>query len=283
MKSIIALTIFFALTSAIFASDIVKSGEILYFSGDKLLLGSGEIVNLKKNYILRLNNNITTKFEIKSGQIAYAKLNPETLEAVSVDIYDSSVKNKTKLENLYINEFTILNKKPLKKNEYLNIVLKGAPKKLARLNILGLMPGIKLKETSAGEYKASFKILTGYDISNATLIAELADKDKKVSAVYSGISFAATAPIINETSPQNQSISKIDNPNIFISYKSPGTLIDVSRCAMIVNGVPVSCFKNTSMMFYKPESLPHGKNTVKAVITDLAGNVTYYSWSFYLC
>lgn len=272
----------FILASFAFASELIKSGEILYFANDKLLLNTGEIVNIEKNALLRINNNAAQSLEIKAGQMAYAKLNPRTLEAKIIDIYDSSTKDKTRLNGLYINEFTVSDSRPLRKNETLSIILKGTPKKFAKVNVLGLAPEIPLKEVSPGTYKGYFKILSGYDINNATLIATLKEKEKKVSAVYSGISFAATKPDILETSPENGALSTINDPNIFVSYKSYGTLINTPACVMYVNGKEVSCFKNNNMMIFEPKGLPYGKNTVKLIITDMANNTTYHSWSFYI-
>lgn len=272
----------FILAFSAFASDIVKSGEILYFANDKLLLNTGEIVNIEKNAVLRINNNAAQSLEIKAGQMAYAKLNPQTLEAVSIDIYEGFAKNKTRLNGLYINEFIVSNSRPSKKNETLSIILKGSPRKNAEVNILGLAPYVPLKEISPGTYKGYFKILSGYDLNNATLIATLKEREKKVSAVYSGISFAATKPDILETSPKNGSTSTINDPNIFVSYKSYGALINMPACAMYVNGKEVSCFKNNNMMIFEPKDLPYGKNTVKVIITDMARNKTYYLWSFWI-
>lgn len=283
MKKIYILFFYiFILASSAFASEVIKSGEILYFANDKLLLNTGEIVNIEKNAALRINNAAAQSLEIKPGQMAYAKLNPRTFEAVSIDIYDSSIKDKTRLNGLYINEFTASNSRPLKKNEILSIILKGSPKKNAEVNVLGLAPHMPLKEISPGIYKGYFKILSGYDINNATLIATLKESEKKVSAVYSGISFAATKPDILETSPKNGSTSTINDPNIFVSYKSYGTLINTPACAMYVNGKEIFCFKNNNMMFFEPRGLPYGKNTVKVIIADMANNTTYYSWSFWI-
>lgn len=270
----------FILISSAFASQLVKSGEVLYFANNKLLLNTGELVDIKKGAVIRVNNKIQKIPEIKSGQMAYAKLNPHTFEAVSVDIYDSSIKDKTRLDGLCINEFIVSYSKPLRENETLNIMLKGTSQKKAQVNVLGLASQIPLREVSPGNYKGYFKILSGYDISNATLIATLKDSEKEVSAVSTGLSFAATKPVILEASPKDNSVSTVNSPYIFISYKSYSALINTLACAMYVNGKEISCFKNNNMMLFEPKKLPKGRNTVKAIITDTAGNKTYYGWSF---
>jgi len=272
----------FILLSSVFASEVIKSGEVLYFANNKLLLNTGDLVDIEKGAVIRVNNKIQKIPEIKSGQMAYAKLNPRTFEAVSVDIYDSSIKDKTRMDGLYINEFIISYSKPLRENETLTIMLKGTPQKKAQVNVLGLAAQIPLREISPGNYKGYFKILSGYDINNATLIASLKDSKNEVSAVSTGLSFAAVKPVVLEISPKDDSISTISDPYIFISYKSSGALINTPACAMYVNGREVSCFKNNNMMLFEPKNLPRGKNTIKAIITDTAGNKTYYGWSFYI-
>lgn len=294
MKKISILTIIFLLlllnSSLLFSNPIINnespitnSGELIFFEKDTVVLDTGEIFKTNEKTIFFLNGYAVDGSKIQTGQIVYLKINSENYKVESLESYDNKIKSQTKLKNLGIHSLKILNKEPLKKGEYLRIVLKGTPYKKAYFGIMGLVHNVPLKETSHGVYQGQLKIQEGYDLNYGALVGFLEYNKEKVSNITAGFQMAATPPEITQISPTPNSKCALRKPDIFVVIKSIGALIDPVNCQIYVNGKEAkhNTQKTVNLILYKPsEDLPYGKNYIRVKIQDQAGNVVFKEWGF---
>ncbi|MFH1454549.1 MAG: hypothetical protein ABIH00_11320 [Armatimonadota bacterium] len=274
--------LFLVILKPAYSHEIVKSGEIIYFKNNKILFDTGDIVDVEENAPIIVNGSYVPAFEMKPSLMGYARINPSNLKAQSIDIYDNTVKGPTKLHNLYISKIEANGKLPLRNGEKLTVFIKGTPKKYASFSIMGIKRDIPMKEIYPGTYKGVFKVISGTDTRNGVVVGKLKDKNNEVSAIYPDICFAPGKPEIISVSPESGGRVFLSEPYIYATYKSPGTYIDASRCAMYLNGVEVPAQRSTNLIIYKAENLRYGENNVKIIITDMAGNVSYKKWRFFV-
>lgn len=263
--------------------DTHANGELIFFEKDTVVLDTGEIFKTNEKTIFFLNGYAIDNSKIQTGQIVYLKINPENYKVESLESYDNKIKSQTKLKNLEIYTLKILNKKPLRQREYLQVILKGTARKKAYFDIMGLVHNLPLKETSPGVYQGQFRVKEGCDLNYGVLVGFLEYNKEKVSNITAGFQLAATPPEITQTSPAPNSKCALRKPDIFVVIKSIGALIDPVNCNIYINGKEAkrNTQKTVNLILYNPsEDLSYGKNYVKVKIKDRAGNVISKEWSF---
>ena len=94
----------------------------------------------------------------------------------------------------------------------------------------------------------------------------------------------ATAPVLSDVRPDDNSSSSDRTPGISVAVTDAGTGVDPARISLAVDGIDVTAhtsFASGRITYVPPADLAYGRHTVTAGASDRAGNAAPpLSWSF---
>jgi len=266
---------------------VLRWGELLQCGKGKLLLSSGELIQTTERTRILRNGLPSSPDCLAVGDRIFVNLPEEGGAALSIESLDSALFGKQvspPSSGAVIWKLQHSARRPLRREEVLNITMKGSAGATASCRLTGTGVEIPLKEKSPGLYQGAWKVREGCDLGRGALIGSLKKGTHSAAPFISNeLSLAPSPPLIEQRSPAPGSTVVLRRPSLFVVCTSPAGVLDPSGFRLWLNGRDLSfrASRSGNLLFYSPdEDVPSGKNEVKLRMRDRAGNVIENRWSF---
>jgi hypothetical protein len=263
-----------------------RAGTIAAVSPSAFVLQNGYVVTPDKSTDITLNGQPAALGDLKVGDNATVRLNPDTGEKRQIIVARASPTTPGPAGAAQITDVTISAKGPLRAGDAFVVTLHGTPGGRAVFDIGTYLTGIALPETAPGTYTTRYTVPAGINFSRTTLYGRLTVGTTEAPRAEAPQLVAVTtaAPQIVDIAPPDGQVVNNNKPSIYATYRSPTDVgINPSAVRIEVNGLDVTASSTRTDQFitYSPgAALPDGKVTVKVTIADNAGNPQQRSWSF---
>ncbi|MFH0801647.1 MAG: hypothetical protein V2A78_04595 [bacterium] len=262
-------------------------GELLQGGKGKLLLSSGELIQTTEQTRILRNGLPSSPDCLAIGDRLFVTLPEEGGAALSIESLDCALFGKQvspPSPGAIIWKLQHSARRPLRREEVLNITMKGSAGGAASCRLVGTGDKIALKEKSPGLYQGSWKVRDDCDLGRGALIGSLKKGTHSATPFISNeLSLAPSPPLIEQRSPAPGSTVFLRRPSLFVVCTSSAGVLDPSGFRLWLNGRDLSfrAARSGNLLFYSPdEDVPSGKNEVRVRVRDRAGNVVENKWSF---
>ena len=255
-------------------------------SPSAFVLQNGYVVTPDKSTDITLNGQTAAIGDLKVGDNATVRLNPDTGEKRQIIVARASPTTPGPAGAAQITDMAISAKGALRAGDAFTVTLHGTPGGRAAFDIGTYLTGIALPETQPGTYSTRYTVPPGVNFSRTTVYGHLtvgATEAPRAEAAQL-VAVTTTPPQIVDIAPPNGQVVNNSKPSIYATYRSPTDVgINAQSVQIEVNGLDVTAASTRTDQFitYSPgAALPDGPVTVKVTIYDNAGNKQSRSWTF---
>jgi hypothetical protein len=263
-----------------------RAGIIAAVSPSAFVLQNGYVVTPDKSTDITLNGQTAAVGDLKVGDNATVRLNPDTGEKRQIIVARASPTTPGPAGAAQITDVAISAKGALRAGDAFTVTLHGTPGGRAAFDIGTYLTGIALPETQPGTYSTRYTVPPGVNFSRTTVYGHLtvgATEAPRAEAAQL-VAVTTTPPQIVDIAPPNGQVVNNSKPSIYATYRSPTDVgINAQSVQIEVNGLDVTASSTRTDQFitYSPgAALPDGPVTVKVTIYDNAGNKQSRSWTF---
>jgi hypothetical protein len=263
-----------------------RAGTVAAVSPSAFVLQNGYVVTPDKSTDITLNGQPAALADLKVGDNATVRLNPDTGEKRQIIVARASPTTPGPAGAAQITDVAISAKGPLRAGDAFVVTLHGSPGGRAVFDIGTYLTGIALPETAPGTYTTRYTVPPGVNFSRTTVYGRLTVGTTEAPRAEAPQLVAVTtaAPQIVDIAPPDGQVVNNNKPSIYATYRSPTDVgINPSAVRIEVNGLDVTASSTRTDQFitYSPgAALPDGRVTVKVTIADNAGNQNKREWSF---
>jgi len=265
-----------------------RAGTIAAVSASAFVLQSGYVVQPDKGTQITLNGLPAAIGDLKVGDSATLRLNPDTGEKRQILVSRAVPSTPTPAGAAQITDIAVLARGALHAGDTFTVTLHGTPGGTATFDIGTYVQGLPLPELSGqpGTYATTYKVPDGVNFGHTSVYGHLtvgATTAPRAEAPQL-VAVTTTPPQIVDIAPTYGMTVNSNKPSIYATYRTPTDIgISVSTVRIEVNGLDVtpSATRTDTFITYSPSvALPDGPVTVRVSVADNAGNVTTRSWSF---
>ena len=176
----------------------------------------------------------------------------------------------------------------LQPGQQIRITLDGTPGGQASFHITGVTEELPLQETDAGHYVGQWTVPTEQDIqvSQASVVGSLKVGERAAAprTAPQFVSIDTVWPVLRDPSPERDSHVESMRPNISAAFDDRnGSGVNPAKIRLLVNDEDVTADATVTRSFvlYSPKDpLPPGRQHVRLLVPDRAGNVAEITWNF---
>ena len=265
-----------------------RAGTIAAVSPSAFVMQSGYVVQPDKSTQISLNGQPAALGDLKVGDSATVRLNPDTGEKRQILVSRAMPATPTPTGAAQITDFGITARGALRAGDAFGITMHGTPGGSATFDIGTYVTGQPLPEQSGapGTYSTTYKVPEGVNFGRTSVYGHLTVGATAAPRAEASQLVAVTTapPQIVDIAPTYGMTVNNNKPSIYATYRTPTDIgINVSSVRIEVNGLDVtpSSTRTESFITYSPSvALGDGSVAVKVTVADNAGNVANRSWSF---
>jgi hypothetical protein len=263
-----------------------RAGTIAAVSPSAFVLQNGYVVTPDKSTDITLNGQPAAIGDLKVGDDATVRLNPDTGEKRQIIVARASPTTPGPAGTAQITDLSISAKGALRAGDAFTVTLHGTPGGRAAFDIGTYFTGIALPETQPGTYATRYTVPPGVNFSRTTVYGHLTVGTTEAPRAEAAqlVAVTTTPPQIVDIAPPGGQVVNNNKPSIYATYRSPTDVgINASSVQIEVNGLNVTASSTRTDQFitYSPgTALPDGPVSVTVTIYDNAGNKQSRSWTF---
>jgi hypothetical protein len=263
-----------------------RAGAIAAVSSSAFVLQNGYVVQPDKATVITLNGRPAMLGDLKVGDSATIRLNPDTGEKRQIIVAREIASTPTPTGTSQITDVTVNARGPLRAGDALVVTLHGTAGGKATFDIGSYVTGIAMRESQPGTYTAQYTIPAGVSFGRTSVYGHLAvgGVDAPRAEASQLVAVTTTPPQIVEIAPGNGQTVNNNRPSIYATFRAPTDVgINPSSAKIEVNGLDVtaSSTRTDTFITYTPSlALNDGPVAVKITVADNAGNQQTRSFSF---
>lgn len=269
------------------------SDRLIFINDKKFLTAGGRQVYFSKKAVFLKNSLPCNVDQIKPGLRVYARINPVTRLAGSLEAIDlSNLLLKQRNPQSWIGRIDVqsTNKSgkilSLRKGDTLEVTadLKTAGNARVYFDIAGIARQVPMTRIKSGKYRGKFKLVRG-DARRTYVTVRAVDAKGTISKLNPlSIDAASSGPTIIPVNPKLG--GKVSEKEIVIlaRFKPGGSLIRAETARVFIDGKKVDRVTARTVDFLTaklPNNISEGKHRVKVKVADQAGNVSSRTWHFF--
>jgi hypothetical protein len=265
-----------------------RAGTIAAVSPSAFVMQSGYVVQADKSTQITLNGQPAGMGDLKVGDSATVRLNPDTGEKRQIIVSRAGASTPTPAGAAQITDIVVSARGPLRAGDTFGVTMHGTPGGTATFDIGTYVTALPMPESSGqpGTYATTYKIPEGVNFGRTAVYGHLtvgATTAPRAEAPQL-VAVTTTPPQIVDIAPTYGMTVNSNRPSIYATFRSPTDVgINVSSVRIEVNGLDVtpSATRTDSFITYSPSvALGDGTVAVKVSVTDNAGNLATRAWSF---
>jgi hypothetical protein len=263
-----------------------RAGTIAAVSPSAFVLQNGYVVTPDKSTDITLNGQPAAVGDLKVGDNATVRLNPDTGEKRQIIVARASPTTPGPAGAAQITDVSISAKGALHAGDAFTVTLHGTAGGRAAFDIGTYLTGIALPETQPGTYTTRYTVPPGVNFSRTTVYGHLTvgTTDAPRAEAAQLVAVTTTPPQIVDIAPPGGQMVNNNKPSIYATYRSPTDVgINPSSVRLEVNGLDVTAaaVRTEQFITYSPgAALPDGPVSITVTIYDNAGNKQSRTWTF---
>lgn len=263
-----------------------RSGAIAAVSSSAFVLQTGYVVQPDKATVITLNGRPAVLGDLKVGDSATIRLNPDTGEKRQIIVAREQPATPTPTGTTQIADVSVDARGPLRAGNTFTVTLHGTAGGKASFDIGSYVIGVPMPETQPGTYRAQYTIPSGVSFGRTTIYGHLTAGgiDAPRAEASQLVAVTTTPPQIVDIAPANGQTVNNNRPSIYATFRAPTDVgINPSSAKIEVNGLDVtaSSTRTDSFITYTPSvALNDGPVAVTITVADNAGNQQTRSFSF---
>ncbi|HTJ27629.1 MAG TPA: copper amine oxidase N-terminal domain-containing protein [Candidatus Limnocylindria bacterium] len=263
-----------------------RAGAIAAVSSSAFVLQNGYVVQPDKSTVITLNGRPAVLGDLKVGDSATIRLNPDTGEKRQIIVSREEPSTPTPSGTAQIADVSVNARGPLRAGDAFTVTLHGTPGGKATFDIGSYVTGVAMRETQPGTYSAQYMVPSGVSFGHTTIYGHLnvGGVDAPRAEASQLVAVTTTPPQIVDIAPTNGQTVNNNRPSIYATFRAPTDVgINPSSAKIEVNGLDVtaSSTRTDSFITYMPSvAMNDGPVSVTITVADNAGNQQTRSFSF---
>ncbi|HET6383922.1 MAG TPA: stalk domain-containing protein [Armatimonadota bacterium] len=267
--------------------------KIQAVAGDKLLLSSGEVLNVSPRVTVTGNAGTPGALaDLTPGTLVTLRINPVTNLVWRIDasrryVGEAGAAALTpSVGNLKIKALDVQAAGPYRAGDAVVVTMEGTPGAAADITVPGVPGQTTLKEYDPGVYKGTLVVPPGLSVIAAPVVGHLSlGPDRAVLAAQSAqaVTIDSAAPVVEQMAPgDNASVTNHKSAIYAVFDDHGGTGVDPASVRLHLNGVDVTGQAQITDRFISCTGipLPDGVNHVLVSARDKVGNAVEKPWDF---
>jgi hypothetical protein len=264
-----------------------RTGTVAAVAAGQLVLDDGHVIAPSRETTITLNGSNATIDQIQVGDDVMVRYNIDSSEPRQIIATRKSAGTPAPQGPVAISSIDIEPSHALRQGEKLYVTLRGTPGGLAGYDIGPYVTNQQLTESSPGVYTGSYTIPRGVNFARAPIFGHLNARGSDAPQAESSatVTVATEPPSIVDFAPDNGSTVNNTRPAIYATFESDTVDVNASSEKLEVNGHDVTSSSTRTRRFihYTP-GVDFGQGPVRVTVTvsDLAGNTTRKTWTFFV-
>lgn len=263
-----------------------RAGSIAAVSATAFVLQNGYVVTPDKSTVITLNSRPATIADLKVGDSATVRLNPDTGEKRQIIVARQMPSTPTPPGAAQIADLTVSARGPLRAGDTFTVTMHATAGGKATFDIGSYVTGLPMTETQPGTYTANYTVPQGVSFGHTSVYGHLnvGGTDAPRAEASQLVAVTTTPPQIVDIAPANGQTVNNNRPSIYATFRSPTDVgINPSSAKIEVNGLDVtaSSTRTDSFITYTPSvALNDGPVAIRITVADNAGNQQTRAFSF---
>lgn len=264
-----------------------RTGTVAAVAAGQLVLDDGHVIAPSRETTITLNGSNASIDQIQVGDDVMVRYNIDSSEPRQIIATRKSSGAPAQQGPVSISGIDIEPSRPLRQGQKLYVTMRGTPGGLAAYDIGPYITNQALTESSPGVYTGSYTIPRAVNFARAPIFGHLNvhGSDAPQTESSATVTVATEPPSIVDFAPDNGATVNNRRPAIYATFASGTVDVNASSERLEVNGHDVTSSSTRSRRFihYTPGvDFSQGAVRVTVSVSDLAGNTSRKSWTFFV-
>lgn len=261
----------------ILCTRLQVSGTVDAVAGGRILLADGQIFTLANDVAVTTSDGKAVNLNfLRRGDKVVLTVSPgdRTVQSIVLDLGGTGTATSPEPR---ITAIAPDEPGPWKAGGQVRVRMRGTPGGQASFDIGDIIRGIPLAENAAGDYRGTYTVRAGDNLTSAPLTGHLRVGGTDAPALVSDqrITLDTTDPLILSVVPDQGDRTEDPSPTIQVRYSDPnGSGVDPARVRLRVDNADVTpkATVDSASLTYPAANLAVGDHRLDITVTDLAGN-----------
>jgi hypothetical protein len=263
--------------SRILCARLQVSGTVDTVAGGRILLTDGQLFTLAPNVPVSTSDGKAVSVDfLRRGDKVILSVSPgdRTVQSIVLDLggTGTATTNEPRITALAPDT-----PGPWKAGGQVRVRMRGTPGGQASFDIGDVIRGIPLTENAAGDYRGTYTVRAGDNLTAAPLTGHLRVGGVDAPPLVSDqrLTLDTTDPLIVRVAPDQGERTEEASPTIQVLYSDPnGSGVDRAKVTLRLDGADVTAKAtiDNAALTYKATNLALGDHRLDITVADLAGN-----------